>query len=74
MTIPMRLVRSLENRNIFVRDRTSQFDGVGHVRVSIGGKQSTKVALEALDEYFSGGANQPEGPGETLVTLSPIRS
>jgi phenylacetate-CoA ligase len=71
---PNGLVRSLENRNIFVRERTSQFEGVGHVRVSIGGEHSTKAALEALDEYFSGGANQPEGPGETLVTLSPIRS
>jgi histidinol-phosphate aminotransferase len=51
---PKGLVRSLENRNIFVRDRTSQFDGVGHVRVSVGGKESTKAALAALDEYFSG--------------------
>ena len=47
------LIRSLEERKIFVRDRTSQFDGVGHVRVSIGGKKSTEVAIRALDEYFS---------------------
>jgi len=53
---PKGLVRSLENRNIFVRDRTSQFDGVGHVRVSVGGNESTKAALAALDEYFSVGS------------------
>jgi phenylacetate-CoA ligase len=62
---PKGLVRSLENRNIFVRDRTSQFDGVGHVRVSVGGKESTKAALAALDEYFSVGSlsrAEPEMP------------
>lgn len=53
---PKGLVQSLEQRNIFVRDRTSQFDGVGHVRISVGGEVSTKAAIAALEEYFSGGS------------------
>jgi histidinol-phosphate aminotransferase len=52
---PKGLVRSLEQRNIFVRDRTSQFDGVGHVRISVGGEVSTQAALSAFEEYCSGG-------------------
>ena len=50
---PKGLVRRLEERNIFVRERTSQFDGVGHVRISVGGKESTEVAIRALDEFFN---------------------
>jgi histidinol-phosphate aminotransferase len=62
---PKALVRSLEDRNIFVRDRTSQFDGVGHVRISVGGKESTAAALAALDEYFSSG-----GPSRSVEEVS----
>jgi histidinol-phosphate aminotransferase len=72
------LIRSLEDRNIFVRDRTSQFGGVGHVRVSVGGEESTKAAIEALDDYFSGGIStrpDPEAPREeTAVVASPTKA
>ena len=62
---PKGLVRRLEERNIFVRERTSQFDGVGHVRISVGGKESTKVAIRALDEFFNNGnATESEAPRE----------
>ncbi len=71
---PTGLVRNLEHHNIFVRDRTSQFDGVGHVRVSVGGKVSTKAALAALQEYFDGGVSscsKPEIPkDETYAAVS----
>jgi histidinol-phosphate aminotransferase len=71
------LIRSLEDRNIFVRDRTSQFDGVGHVRVSVGGKESTKVAIQALDEFLSGGGATNSDLGtaaeETFAGASPAR-
>jgi histidinol-phosphate aminotransferase len=71
------LIRSLEERNIFVRDRTSQFDGVGHVRVSVGGRESTEVAIRALDDFFSGrtAANSEFGtrPEETFAGASPAR-
>jgi len=71
------LIRSLEERNIFVRDRTSQFDGVGHVRISIGGKESTNVAIRALDEFLSGSVaanSEPRTPAEeTFAGASPTR-
>jgi phenylacetate-CoA ligase len=71
------LIRSLEERNIFVRDRTSQFDGVGHVRVSVGGRESTEVAIRALDDFFSGRrvANPEFGvrAEETFAGASPAR-
>jgi phenylacetate-CoA ligase len=75
---PKGLVRSLEDHNIFVRDRTSRFDGVGHVRVSVGGKESTKAALAALEEYFSGGiASRPEpevSKEETYAAVSQTKA
>lgn len=52
------LIRALEERNIFVRDRTSQFEGVGHVRISVGGKESTEIAIRALDEFFRGSESE----------------
>ena len=71
------LIRSLEERNIFVRDRTSQFDGVGHVRVSVGGRESTNVAIRALDEFLSDAraANSEIGTAaeETFAAASPTR-
>jgi histidinol-phosphate aminotransferase len=75
---PKGLIRSLEERNIFVRDRTSQFDSVGHVRVSVGGKESTGAAIAALDEYFSGGIatrHASEAPREeTFAGISPTKA
>ena len=74
---PKALIRSLEDRNIFVRDRTSQFDGIGHVRVSVGGKESTKVAIQALDEFLSdGGATNSElatAAEQTFVGATPAQ-
>jgi histidinol-phosphate aminotransferase len=71
---PKGLVRSLEERNVFVRDRTSQFEGVGHVRISVGGKESTEVSIRALQAYFTGGAAEPETSGEeTFVGASANR-
>ena len=71
------LVRSLEKHKIFVRDRTSQFDGVGHVRVSIGGKKSTGVVIQALDEYFGDSKAtrcELKAPGEkTFAGASPTQ-
>jgi histidinol-phosphate aminotransferase len=64
---PKGLVRALEQRNIFVRERTAQFEGVGHVRISVGGKASTDVALRALEEYFSGGRKTVAQPVEVPV-------
>jgi phenylacetate-CoA ligase len=49
---PDALVQHLAGRNVFVRDRTPQFDGAGHVRVTIGGRKSTEVAIHYLEEYF----------------------
>ncbi len=70
---PKGLVRSLEERDIFVRERTSQFDGVGHVRISVGGKKSTEVAIRALAEFF-GGNNESEAPREeTFAGASPAK-
>ena len=72
---PKGLVRALEERNIFVRERTSQFEGVGHVRISVGGKESTAVAIRALEEYFGGGTVEPEAPKEeSFAGASPSRS
>jgi histidinol-phosphate aminotransferase len=71
------LIRYLERHNIFVRDRTSQFDGVGHVRISIGGKESTQVAIRALDEFFSdrkASRSELDSPREeTFAGASPAR-
>jgi histidinol-phosphate aminotransferase len=71
---PKRLVRSLEEHNVFVRERTSQFDGVGHVRISVGGKQSTDVAIRALEEYFRTVRSERERSGEeSFASASPAR-
>lgn len=74
---PKSLIRSLENRNIFVRDQTAQFDGVGHIRISVGGRESTAVAICALEEFFNGGGATPSGsentPQETFATASSTR-
>lgn len=50
---PDKLVRYLESRNILVRDRTRYFAGVGHVRITLGGQQSTDALMEALADYFA---------------------
>ncbi|HUD65757.1 MAG TPA: aminotransferase class I/II-fold pyridoxal phosphate-dependent enzyme [Candidatus Sulfotelmatobacter sp.] len=70
---PKGLVRSLEERDIFVRERTSQFDGVGHVRISVGGKKSTEVAIRALDEFFSGSSESEAPREETFAVESPAK-
>jgi len=69
------LVRYLEERNIFVRDRTSQFDGVGHVRISVGGKESTEAAIRTLDQFFSNGnpTKSETAREESLAGASPSR-
>jgi histidinol-phosphate aminotransferase len=64
---PKGLVRALEERNIYVRERTSQFGGVGHVRISVGGQESTEAALRALAEYFDGSPVEPEAPQEASL-------
>jgi histidinol-phosphate aminotransferase len=46
------LVSHLESRGVLVRDRTRHFDGAGHVRITIGGSESTDALLSALTEYF----------------------
>jgi len=59
---PQELVGHLESRGILVRDRTQYFDGVGHVRITVGGTESTDASLRALDEFF---AELKAGQGDT---------
>lgn len=46
------MVRWLQGRGVFVRDRSAQFGGAGHVRVTIGGQVSIARLLEALDVWL----------------------
>ncbi|HUO17212.1 MAG TPA: aminotransferase class I/II-fold pyridoxal phosphate-dependent enzyme [Verrucomicrobiae bacterium] len=66
------LIRSLENRNIFVRDRTAQFDGVGHVRISVGERESTEAAIGALEEFFGRSSAKLSRSEETFAAVSSI--
>ena len=45
------MVRWFQERGIFLRDRSDQFGGAGHVRVTIGGKESVRRVIAAFDEW-----------------------
>ena len=47
------LIQALEADGIMVRDRTRYFEGVGHVRITVGSLKSTEIVLGALQRYFS---------------------
>jgi histidinol-phosphate aminotransferase len=47
------LIRHMEHHRVFMRDRTTQFDGAGHIRVTVGGRTSTEATISRLEEYFA---------------------
>lgn len=47
------LISYLRSRSVFVRDRSHCFAGEGHLRITVGGDESTRKAIAALEEYFS---------------------
>jgi histidinol-phosphate aminotransferase len=46
------MARWLQDRGIFVRDRSAQLGGAGHLRVTVGGRSSTERLIAALDEWL----------------------
>jgi histidinol-phosphate aminotransferase len=56
------LIRHMEQHRVFMRDRTAQFDGVGHIRVTVGGRASTEATISRLEEYFAATKGIPLPP------------
>jgi histidinol-phosphate aminotransferase len=64
----LELTRFLEARDILVRDRSRYFGGVGHVRLTIGGRASTVRVQRALVEFFQAAATEAAVAGTGIET------
>lgn len=50
------LINFLTNKNIMVRDRTKQMNGIGHVRVTVGSLANTRTVIDVRTAYFNDAA------------------
>ena len=63
------LVRHMEQHRVFMRDRTAQFDGAGHIRLTVGSRISTEVTVSKLEEYFADRKQTRVSSTDPLVTV-----